>query len=115
MVPVPVPAHAGAVSTYVFEQAWQREFDRLRGLESLYDDNTTCRLRDLGVGAGWRCLEVGCGAGGVARWLADRVGATGRVVATDLDPRFLHGHGRDNLDVWRHDVVSGPLDGASFD
>jgi SAM-dependent methyltransferase len=51
----------------------------------------------------------------VARWLADRVGPTGRVVATDLDPRFLADHGRDNLDVWSHDIVTGPLEPASFD
>src|SRR5262249_54406525 len=42
-------------------------------------------------------------------------GATGRVVATDLDPRFLADHGRDNLDVWAHNIVTGPLEPASFD
>jgi hypothetical protein len=29
---------------------------------------------------------VGCGAGGVALWLARWVGSNGAVVATDLDP-----------------------------
>jgi ubiquinone/menaquinone biosynthesis C-methylase UbiE len=42
---------------------------------------------------GWHCLEVGFGAGGVALWLAGQVGSTGRVVAVDIDPRFLDGHG----------------------
>jgi SAM-dependent methyltransferase len=103
------------MTTYVFDQAWQREHDRLTALESLYDGPSRRLLGDLGVGAGWRCLEVGCGAGGLARWLADRVGETGHVLATDLDTRFLDGHGRDNLEVRTHNVVTDPLDEAAFD
>jgi SAM-dependent methyltransferase len=103
------------VTTYVFEHSWQRERDRLAALEDLYDENSIRRLAALGITDGWHCLEVGCGAGGVARWLSDRVGHSGRVVATDLDPRFLRDHRRDNLDVWQHDIVSGPLDEARFD
>jgi cyclopropane fatty-acyl-phospholipid synthase-like methyltransferase len=70
------------MSTYVFDPAWQMERDRLRALESLFDGASTRHLVRLGVTAGWRCLEVGCGAGGIARWLARRVGGGGRVVAT---------------------------------
>jgi SAM-dependent methyltransferase len=105
------------MSTYVFDQAWHLERNRLRALEDMYDAGTTRHLAGTGVGEGWRCLEVGCGAGGIALWLADRVGSTGRVVATDLDPRFLAGteHGRDNLEVWQHDICADPLDDASFD
>jgi 2-polyprenyl-3-methyl-5-hydroxy-6-metoxy-1,4-benzoquinol methylase len=103
------------MSTYVFDQAWQRERDRLGALESLFDGSSRRLLADLGVGAGWRCLEVGCGGGSIATWLADRVGPTGRVLATDLDTRFLAGHGRANLEVRTHDVASDPLDEAAFD
>ena len=67
------------MSSYVFDQAWVKERDRLRALEQLFDTSTTRRLADLGVGEGWHCLEIGAGAGGVARWLADRVGRTGHV------------------------------------
>jgi SAM-dependent methyltransferase len=102
-------------STYVFDQAWQKERDRLGAIESLFDGSSRRLLTDLGVGAGWRCLEVGGGAGGLARWLADRVGDTGHVLATDLDTRFLEGHGRANLDVRVHNVVTDPLDDAVFD
>jgi 2-polyprenyl-3-methyl-5-hydroxy-6-metoxy-1,4-benzoquinol methylase len=90
------------MSTYVFDQAWQRERDRLRSLESLFDAYSGRLMSDLGVRPGWRCLEVGCGAGGVALWLADRVGPDGQVVATDLDTRFVDGHGRDNLEMLVH-------------
>lgn len=103
------------MSTYIFDQAAQRELDRLRALEDLYDDATKHRLTTLGVAAGWSCLEVGCGAGGVARWLAEMVGPDGHVVATDLDPRFLEGTALDNLDVRRHDILEDPLDESSFD
>ena len=64
---------------------------------------------------GWQCLEVGFGTGGVALWLAGRVGSTGRVVAVDLEPRFLAGHGRANLEVRKHDVAADPLEEAAFD
>lgn len=77
------------MSTYLFVQAAQQELERLQALEDLYDDVTMHRLTTLGVSAGWRCLEVGCGAGGIAYWLAETVGPRGSVVATDLDPRFI--------------------------
>jgi SAM-dependent methyltransferase len=102
-------------NTYVFDQAWQQERDRLRSLEELFDAASRRYLAGLGVGPGWRCLEVGCGAGGVALWLADQVGPTGHVLATDLDPRFLEGHGRANLEVRRHDLMRDPLAPATFD
>src|SRR5262245_31886121 len=99
------------MTTYVFDQAWQDEHDRLTALESLFDPATQRHLARLGVRDGWRCLEVGAGAGGVARWLADQVAETGQVLATDLDTRFLHNRGRSNLDILTHDIVSDPLDG----
>ncbi len=100
---------------YVFDQAWQKERERLGALESLFDGSTRRLATDLGVGPGWQCLEVGCGGGSVARWLADRVGTTGRVLATDLDTRFLAGDGRANLELRVHNVVTDPLDDAAFD
>src|SRR4051812_5008291 len=93
-------------STYVFDQAWQKELARLQSLEALFDAASQRHLADRGVQAGWRCLEVGCGAGSLALWLADRVGPTGSVLATDLDPRFLDGHERSNLMVVRHDLMT---------
>jgi SAM-dependent methyltransferase len=52
----------------------------------------------------------------VVRHLAERVGPTGRVLATDIEPRFLEPlAGLDNVDVARHDVVVDPLPEAAFD
>ena len=103
------------MNEYVFDQGWEKERDRLAGIESLFDSYSTQRLAELGVSDGWHCLEVGFGAGGVALWLAGQVGSTGRVVAVDLDPRFLDGHGRANLDVRKHDILTHPLEEAAFD
>jgi SAM-dependent methyltransferase len=104
-----------STTTYVFDPAWTMERDRLRALESLFDDASMRYLARFGVTEGWRCLEVGCGAGGIARRLAGRVGSSGRVVATDLDLRFVEGHGLGNLDVRRHDILTDPLEEGAFD
>jgi SAM-dependent methyltransferase len=103
------------MSTYIFDQGWAKERERLTGMEGLYDDYTRHCMASLGVSEGWQCLEVGFGAGSVALWLAEQVGNNGRVVATDLDPRFLDGHGRANLEVRKHDITADPLEEAAFD
>jgi SAM-dependent methyltransferase len=66
------------------------EFLRLRALEEVWDGNT-CSVLDgpVAVQPGWRCLELGAGAGSIARWLAHRVGPSGSVLAADLNCRFL--------------------------
>ena len=58
------------MNTYVFDQGWQKEHDRLAGIESLYDSYSTHRLAGLGVREGWDCLEVGFGAGQALRGVA---------------------------------------------
>ena len=44
-------------------------------------------LERLGIGPGWRCVDVGAGAGDVSVALAEVVGHEGRVYAVDNDPR----------------------------
>lgn len=87
---------------------------RLDQLETRYDAVSFERLRAVGVGAGWVCLEVGAGGGSVARWLAEQVGAAGRVVATDIDTRFL-GHLRPPVEIRCHDILADPLEWGSYD
>jgi SAM-dependent methyltransferase len=103
------------MGTYVFDPEWTAELERLRALEALFDRPSARYLSETGVGEGWRCLEVGCGAGGLARWLAERVRPSGRVVAIDLDTRFADGHGLDNLEVRRHDLMAAELEDEAFD
>ena len=102
-------------SSYVFANAWPRARRRLRLLEQAYDESTVRRLTSLRVGAGWSCLEVGAGAGSIARWPCSRVAGTGRVVAVDLDTRFLDEVEAGNLDVRRLDVATAELPPDEFD
>src|SRR5437773_5494354 len=92
----------------------ETERQRLRALSDIYDPDTVRHLEDLGVGVGWRCLEVGAGEGSIARWLSARVGP-GSVVATDLDTRFLGFPASGNVEVLRHDVTADPCPGEPFD
>ena len=92
------------------------EDERLDLLEQIYDPIS--RLRRGLVQPGWRCLEVGAGRGSMAAWLAEQVGATGHVVATDVDTRYLSRLEFPNLEVIEHDVLEDSIDAlrpGSFD
>jgi SAM-dependent methyltransferase len=95
------------------------ELARLRLLEDRYDEITRRRLEVIGPLIGARCLEVGAGAGSVARMLATTVGPGGSVVATDVDPRFLSDlapiPGAGPIEVRRHDIVADDLEVGGFD
>jgi SAM-dependent methyltransferase len=103
-------------SEYLFDIEALEAGDRFGALASLFDPVTFGHLEHLGVTEGWRCLEVGAGGGSVATWLANRVGESGQVVATDLDVRWLEQRLRaSNIEVRRHSVVDDPLPGSFFD
>ena len=60
-----------------------------------------------------RILEVGCGWGELAEWLARETGA--EVVATDLSPRMVELARERGLDARIADVQTLPFDDGSFD
>lgn len=107
------------MSGYIFDNAAERPTaQRFESLAALYDLRTIQFLTMTAIGPGGRCLEVGAGSGSIATWLADRVGETGHVLATDIDPRFLTTlaqTGRPNVEVRRHDVGTDPLPEGAFD
>jgi len=103
-------------SPYLLDNRKDEAADRFTALAALYDPMTAGHFDTIGVGAGWRCLEIGAGGGSVVRHLAERVGPTGRVLATDIEPRFLDPLATlPNVDVARHDIVVDPLPEAEFD
>jgi SAM-dependent methyltransferase len=60
----------------------------LQGLrDDVYRRPLATALHRLGLGAGWRCVDVGAGGGDVTVALAEMVGRDGRVYAVDSDPR----------------------------
>lgn len=101
--------------TYLYPNDWQQAHRRLKGLESIEDEHTFRHLDRLGVGAGWRCLEVGAGAGSVAGWLCERVGAGGHVVGTDIDTRLLRSMSFPQLEVRLHDIAKAALETDAFE
>jgi SAM-dependent methyltransferase len=60
--------------------------ERLRVLARVMRPGTLSLFERAGVGAGQRCLDVGCGGGDVTVDLAAAVGITGSVVGVDIDP-----------------------------
>ena len=100
---------------YVYDAAWGPERRRLDALAALYDPGTIAVLSRLGVARGWRCWEIAAGSGTIARWLAERVGASGELLVTDLDLRFVESLRDDHVVVCRHDVRSDPPAVEAFD
>jgi 2-polyprenyl-3-methyl-5-hydroxy-6-metoxy-1,4-benzoquinol methylase len=80
------------------------ERERLGLLEAVHDPWTIANFQTLGVAAGWRCIDIGAGGGSIARWLAERVGSTGSVLAIDLDLRLLEPLATPTLSARRLDV-----------
>jgi SAM-dependent methyltransferase len=101
--------------SYLFSHEDKTERERLAAIEAGLDPFTIDCLVRIGVGEGWRCLEIGAGAGSIAKWLCDRVGPQGKVVATDLQTKFLEAIDCSNLEVRRHDITKDNLETDSFD
>jgi SAM-dependent methyltransferase len=101
--------------TYLFTHEDKTERERLAAIEAGLDPTTIECLEKIGVGEGWCCLEIGAGAGSIAAWLCHRVGPTGKVVATDLQTKFLEAFDAANLEVRRHDITKDELEPDAFD
>jgi SAM-dependent methyltransferase len=61
--------------------------DELGLRNDIYRRPLATALERLGLEAGWRCVDVGAGAGDVSVAFAELVGREGRVYAVDSDPR----------------------------
>jgi SAM-dependent methyltransferase len=90
-------------TSYVDTKA-QVEHDRLRLLQEVFDPFSAQLLDRVGIEPGWQCLEVGAGAGSVARMLADQAGPA-NVTATDMSTDFLEPLASTGIRVMCHDVT----------
>jgi len=104
-----------STTPYALDNSSPEAAARFPALARAFDAGTQRHLDALGVTTGWRCLEDGGGGGSVARWLAERVGPTGHVLATDIDPRHLELGSIPEVEVRVHDITTDPLPPASFD
>jgi SAM-dependent methyltransferase len=90
--------------------------ERLRVLSRALRGGTNSLLDRVGVRAGMRCLDAGCGGGDVTLELAGRVAPRGTVVGVDLDETKLdlaraeaERCGVDNVTYLYADVTNGSL------
>ncbi|WP_051265885.1 class I SAM-dependent methyltransferase [Nakamurella lactea] len=97
---------------YLFDTGSDAGAEHMDLLSRLFDRHSFGVLEPVSIRAGQRCLDLGAGGGSVTRWLADRVGPAGEVVAIDIDTtRLATGPG---ITVHRHDIndgLTGPLAG----
>ncbi|MEE1737865.1 class I SAM-dependent methyltransferase [Streptomyces sp. BE147] len=94
---------------YGFGQPLERE--RISLLGGIFDLFSRRRISDLGLAAGWRCLDVGAGPGTVAAWVAEGVGPTGEVTALDRDVRLLRQMRFPGVRIWEADVDTAAAEG----
>jgi SAM-dependent methyltransferase len=104
-----------ADSEYLLTNARDETVARFDALEEAFDFVTTGHLGRIGVAPGWRCLELGAGAGSIATWMATQVGTAGRVVATDLDVSRVRAPSLGQLEVRRLDLVTDALPAGPWD
>jgi ubiquinone/menaquinone biosynthesis C-methylase UbiE len=94
------------------------EIERLLAQAEAIAADAEVMLERIGVTAGWHCLDLGCGPGGITGLLSMRVGEAGRVVGLDADPAYLDYARRrkpSNVEFVEGDAYRTGLDGASFD
>lgn len=90
---MPAPLDGSAPDTAIVQQVWNDVADGWQRWWATIEDGAqavSARLLELAnVCSGQRVLDVATGLGEPAITAAQRVGPTGRVVATDLSPRML--------------------------
>jgi SAM-dependent methyltransferase len=94
------------------------EIERLDLQSAAFARDVEVMLDRIGVGAGWACLDLGCGPGGITAALARRAGPSGRVVGLDKDAHFLeHARARApaNVEFRQGDAYASGLPADSFD
>jgi ubiquinone/menaquinone biosynthesis C-methylase UbiE len=94
------------------------EIERLCVQSKAMEPDAVTMLERFGSMAGWVCLDIGCGPGGITDLLSARVGAAGLVVGLDMNAQFLE-HARRNApknvefrlgDAYRSDLPAGNFD-----
>jgi SAM-dependent methyltransferase len=99
------------------------EYERLRAQARIWEAATGRLLDQIGLAAGARCLDAGCGPGETMRLMALRVGGGGQVTGIDIDAdlagqaqAMLHDAGHRHCRILTHDVtLDEPVPGGPYD
>ncbi|MBI4663967.1 MAG: methyltransferase domain-containing protein [Verrucomicrobia bacterium] len=98
---------------YIFERNHEAdERSRLRLIEEALDPASIPHLERTGIESGWRCLELGAGAGSMMRWLGNVVGPIGRVVGVDRNTSHLRHLSDSRFQIIEGDFLEISLDAA---
>ncbi|MEU9474905.1 methyltransferase domain-containing protein [Streptomyces sp. NPDC048191] len=100
---------------YLLDNRQNEAGQRFDAFATLFDPTTFRHIEALGIGPGLRCWEVGAGGTSVVSWLAEQVGPTGEVVATDIDTSRLASVARPPVEDRVHDVGAEEPPGEGFD
>ena len=100
---------------YILDDSARVEYQRLDLMSKILDPWTRAYMTALGVGPGWRCLELGSGNGSITEWLCDTVGPAGGVTAVDINTVLLDLIPAQNLRIEQMDVRIGQLPTAAYD
>ena len=103
------------VNHYLLDNRRPEAGQRFVALAELFDPWTFRHLDDVGLGEGWRCWEVGAGGVSVPHGLAERVGPSGRVLATDIDVSWVEPAAGGALETRQHDIIRDPPPAETFD
>ncbi len=100
----------------------KHEVARLRMQSDLFRADAESMLDRIGVGLGWRCLDLCCGVGGIIDLLSRRVGTEGTVTGADVDSAKLAvardwaaANGLDNVRFEQTDAFATGFPETSFD
>ena len=95
------------------------EIERLLVQSKAMAPDALAMLERFGPMHGWRCLDIGCGPGGITELLSARVGPAGRVFGLDMDAEFLafarENTAAANVEFRRGDAYGADLPAGSFD
>src|SRR5204863_4359870 len=112
-----VPMDQAPTGHYPIERR-EGEIERLHIQAAALAPDCDAMLERIGVGAGWACIDLGCGPGGITALLSARVGQSGRVVGLDADAAFLEHarrHAASNVNFVAGDAYCTNLTSGGFD
>lgn len=102
-------------TTYLLGNTHDEAGCRFAAMSRLFDPGSMRAIAACGLSTGWSCWEVGAGGLALSAWMAQQTGDAGRVLATDLDTRWMGSQPVKGLEVLRHDVVADPPPTGPFD
>lgn len=94
------------------------EIARLRAQGEALEPDAHALFDAIGVGPGWRCIDLACGPRGVTDLISRYVGSSGAVTGLEFDPAFVEIARIDapaNVEIVQGDAYRTGLPDAGFD